>query len=63
MRLEILQDGDDRSRARVLENLHGRKFSQPIFDLLPSLAEDSNPLIAQAATSLIADSKILENDA
>ena len=63
MRLDILKDGDNRSRARVLENLHGRKVSQPIFDLLPSLAEDSNPLIAQAATSLMADSKILENDA
>ena len=63
MRLEILQDGDIRSRVRILEHLHGRKVSPPIFDLLSSLAEDSNPLIAQAATSLMADSKILENDA
>ena len=60
IRFELLQKGEDDSRARVLENLHGRKISQPISDLLPSLAEDPNPLIAQAATSLIADSKIME---
>ena len=62
MRLELLQNGGDVSRARVLENLHGRKISQPIFDMLSTLADDPNPLIAQAATSLIADSKILETD-
>jgi len=63
IRLELLQQGEDESRARVLEYMHGRQISQPIFDLLPSLAEDSNPLIAQAATSLMADSKELETDA
>ena len=61
IRFELLQNGEDVSRVRVLENLHGRKIPQTISDLLPSLVEDSNPLIAQAATSLMADSKIMES--
>tara|TARA_B100001123_G_C14838649_1_gene839187 strand:- start:469 stop:660 length:192 start_codon:yes stop_codon:yes gene_type:complete len=63
MRLNLLQNAEDVSRTRVLENLHGRKISEGIFDLLPTLAEDPNPIIAQAASSLVADSKMLENDA
>tara|TARA_Y100000588_G_scaffold183677_1_gene197485 strand:+ start:192 stop:1175 length:984 start_codon:yes stop_codon:yes gene_type:complete len=63
MRLNLLQNAEDVSRTRVLENLHGRKISEAIFDLLPTLAEDPNPIIAQAASSLVADSKMLENDA
>ena len=62
MRLNLLQHGNDISRARVLEHLHGRNISPSIIDLLPSLVDDSNPLISQAASSLMADSSVLETD-
>ncbi|MDP6325219.1 MAG: hypothetical protein QF722_02360 [Candidatus Thalassarchaeaceae archaeon] len=62
MRLNLLQQGSDISRARILEHLHGRNIPSSIFDLLPSLVADPNPLISQAASSLMADSSVLETD-
>jgi HEAT repeat protein len=62
MRFELLQNGNDICRARILEHLHGRNISESISDLLPSLVGDSNPLVAQAASSLVADSRALEAD-
>jgi HEAT repeat protein len=62
MRLDLLLNGDDISRARILEHLHGRNVPTSISEILSSLVEDPNPLIAQAASSLMADSKILETD-
>jgi len=62
IRFELLKNGDDICRARILEHLHGRNISKSISDLLPSLVEDPNPLIAQAASSLVADSSALETD-
>ncbi len=59
-RYELLQSGDDTSRLRVLEHLHGRPISKSIFELLADLSQDSNPLIAQAAESLMVDSETLE---
>ncbi|MDP7329179.1 MAG: hypothetical protein QF612_04975, partial [Candidatus Thalassarchaeaceae archaeon] len=63
IRHDLLLNGHPSSRARILEHLHGRPLPEPIADLLPSLAEDSDPLIAQSATSLIADNRALETDA
>lgn len=60
LRFDILQNGNDASRARILEHLHGRPIPESIANLLPEFSEDSNPLIAQAARSLIADSSALE---
>ena len=62
IRFELLKSGDDISRLRVLEHLHGRPMKKSISDLLPELSHDSNPLIAQAAESLMADSEALEMD-
>ena len=62
MQFELLKNGPDISRTRMLEYLHGRPISDSISDLLPLLVEDSNPLIAQAASSLISDSKALEGE-
>jgi hypothetical protein len=62
MRLDLLQQGSDISRARILEHLHGRNIPSSISDLLPSLVADPNPLISQAASSLLADSSVLETD-
>lgn len=62
MQFELLKNGHDISRTRMLEYLHGRPISDSISDLLPLLVEDSNPLIAQAAGSLISDSKALEGE-
>ena len=59
LRLSLLQDGNDISRARILEHLHGRSIPESIADLLPSLAKDSDPVVAQAASSLMADAGIL----
>ena len=63
IRHDLLLNGHPSSRARILEHLHGRPLPASITDLLPSLMEDSDPLIAQSATSLMADSKALETDA
>ena len=63
LRHDLLLNGRPASRARILEHLHGRSLPESIADLLPSLTEDSDPLIAQSATSLIADSRVLESDA
>jgi HEAT repeat protein len=60
MKLDLLKNGDDRSRSRMLEYLHGRAIPDSISNLLSSLIDDSNPLIAQTASSLIEDSKVLE---
>lgn len=60
MQFDLLKNGDDISRARMLEYLHGRAISDSISELLPLLVDDSNPLVAQAASSLISDSKSLE---
>ena len=63
LRLDVLKNGNDTARARILEHLHGRPVPKSIADLLPSFIDDSNPLIAQAARSLIADSNALETGA
>lgn len=63
LRLDVLQNGNDTARARILEHLHGRPIPESIVNLLPEFSEDSNPLIAQAARSLIADSSALETGA
>ena len=63
IRHDLLLNGRPASRARILEHLHGRPLPESIADLLPSLSEDSDPLIAQSANSLIADSRALETDA
>ena len=63
IRHDLLLNGHPSSRARILEHLHGRPVPESIADLLPSLSEDSDPLIAQSAISLIADSEALETDA
>ena len=60
MQFDLLKNGDDLSRSRMLEYLHGRTIPDSISDFLPSLVGDSNSLISQAASSLIADSKALE---
>ena len=60
MQFDLLKNGNDISRARMLEYLHGRPISESISELLPLLVDDSNPLVAQAASSLISDSKSLE---
>jgi len=60
MQFDLLNNGDDISRVRMLEYLHGRSISDSISDLLPLLIDDVNPLISQAASSLISDSKVLE---
>ena len=57
---DLLKNGNDISRARMLEYLHGRPISESISELLSLLVDDSNPLVAQAASSLISDSKSLE---
>ena len=62
LRLDLLMNGDDSARVRILEHLHGRPVSESITELLPGLLDDSNPLISQAAQSLIADSSALEMD-
>ena len=59
LRLELLQQADDVVRVRVLEHLHGRVVSSSIASILPSLSEDENPLVAQAALSLIKDTETL----
>ncbi len=63
LRLDVLQNGNDTARARILEHLHGRPIPESIVNLLPEFSEDSNPLIAQAARSLIADASALETGA
>ena len=60
MQFDLLKNGNDISRARMLEYLHGRPISESISELLSLLVDDSNPLVAQAASSLISDSKSLE---
>jgi HEAT repeat protein len=60
LRLDVLKNGDDSARVRILEDLHGRPVSEKISDLLPTLISDSNPLLSQVASSLIADSNALE---
>ena len=62
LRLELLENGSSASRIRVLEHLHGRPIPESIATMLPDLATDSDPIIAQAASSLIADSRALETD-
>ncbi len=59
LRLELLEKADDMVRVRVLEHLHGREVSQSIALILPSLSEDENPLVSQAALSLINDKETL----
>ena len=63
IRHDVLLNGHPSSRARILEHLHGRPLSSSIVEILPSLAEDSDLLIAQSATSLMADYRALETDA
>ena len=63
LRLDVLQNGNDAARTRILEHLHGRPIPESIANILPEFTEDSNPLIAQAARSLIADSNALETGA
>ncbi len=63
LRLDVLQNGNDTARARILEHLHGRPIPESIVNLLPEFSEDSNPLIAQAARSLITDASALETGA
>ena len=60
IRFELLQSGDDTSRLRVLEHLHGRPMSKSVIEILANLSQDPNPLIAQAAESLAIDSETLE---
>ncbi len=63
IRHDLLLNGRPSSRARILEHLHGRPIPESIVNLLPSLSENSDPLIAQSASSLMADSRALETDA
>ena len=63
IRHDLLVNGRPSSRARILEHLHGRPIPESIVELLPSLSEDSDPLIAQSATSLMDDYRALETDA
>ena len=60
LRLDLLKNGDDSARVRIIEDLHGRPVSDQIATLLPEFTSDSNPLLSQIAKSLIADSKTLE---
>jgi len=63
LRLDLLENGNDTARVRILEHLHGRPIPESIANILPEFTEDSNPLIAQAARSLITDSSALETGA
>ena len=62
IRHDLLVNGRPPSRARILEHLHGRPIPESIVELLPSLSEDSDPLIAQSATSLMDDNRALGAD-
>ena len=62
IRFELLQQAEDGTRVRILEHLHGRNVSKSIMEILPNLCENENPLVAQAATSLLKDSATLESE-
>ena len=62
IRLELLKQEDDMVRVRVLEHLHGRTVSSSIASILPLLSEDENPLVSQAALSLMNDTATLGSE-
>jgi hypothetical protein len=63
MRLSLLCGEDAMVISRVLEHLHGRPVSIEIQSRLADLSAAEDPLIRQAAASLLDDVAALEADA
>ena len=62
LRLTLLSSAESMVRARVLEHMHGRPLSDSARSAVTSLCEDEDPLIAQAAASVLSDATTLGAD-
>ena len=60
LRQSVLQESDPLVKTRILEDLHGRKFSDEVLSVVNGLKESEDLLVAQTASSLLADYSALQ---
>ncbi len=60
LRKSLLEGSEQMVRTRILEDLHGRKISEELKSVVEKLVESEDSLVAQTASSLLADISVLQ---
>ena len=59
LRMHLLESSSPIVQSRILEHMHGRQLSDVAHTMVESLTESDDPLVAQAATSLLDDQAVI----
>ncbi len=62
LRKSLLMNSDQMVQTRILEDLHGRSVSDELLPLIEQLVESKDTLVANIASSLIADISVLRGN-